>query len=118
MYESIRVIESFFEVTTGTGFWFNMGLIITVGMIAGFKFNESLIGLKRSLAILLPFSLSLVSVNAFRIFGYSQSADLGANAYNGTISVILTTVFYMIGLFFGHVLFKKAKHDALKDYKD
>lgn len=113
-----EIIESLEVVVTTGGFLYNMSMIIVVGIIAGVKLNEYLVGFKRSLVILIPFIVVLLFSNTTRIMQIAQTTEIGHNAYNGSITIILTSICYMLGLFLGHVTFHKAKRDAESEIND
>lgn len=83
-------------------------------MYIGTRLDDGLNGFKRSMAIILPFIAILVIVNVSRIYQTSFTATLTANAYNGTVSAIITSLFYIVGLFIGHMISYKAKQEVLK----
>lgn len=104
--------ESLLLVLSGDYFLFNVSTVVSLGMIIGYKLNEGLDGFKKSITILLPYSALLILTIYSRLLGVEVTA---ANAYNGIITIIITSVAYITGLFLGHVVFNKAKKDAVNE---
>jgi len=97
------LLDSVHIVTSATGFWFFTGCIISFGMIVGAKLNEGGTGLKRSLIILLPFTIILFSTNLSRVFDYARINGFGGQSFTNTVSLIFIALAYIVGLFVGHI---------------
>lgn len=113
---AFNIIESISNVALANGFLFNMSLIVVIGMFTGVKYNEGKIGFSRSLVIMAPFSLILILTNAMRIYEVALEKDITSSAFNASITIAFTSFFYILGLFIGHVLFHKAKEEAVKNH--
>jgi len=113
-----EITQSLSTVLSTGGFLYNMSLIIVIGIIAGVKLNEYFFGFKRSIVILIPFVLVLLFTNFLRISEITNGSPISHNAYNGSISIVITTLCYVIGLFLGHVTFQKARKDAQKELSE
>ena len=96
-------------VTNTDGFLIFISLIITTGMFVGVRLNEGKIGFSRSLFVLFPYIILVSLVNGSRIYQTSLVTSVGSQAYNGLVTLILTSLAYILGLFVGHVIFNKAK---------
>lgn len=97
------LLDSVKIVTSGTGFWFFTGCIISFGMIVGAKLNEGGSGLRRSLIILLPFTAILFSTNLSRVFDYARINGFGGQSFTNTVSLIFIALAYVAGLGVGHI---------------
>lgn len=97
-------VDSTYLVIDSPYFWLYIGLIISFGMVFGGRLNEGMNGFRKSMMILLPFSLMLFVIMASRLFYTATIFPLGANAYNNVITLIITTFFYTLGLFMGHMV--------------
>lgn len=106
--QTAHVTDSIIQVTSSQNFWLYIGLIIAFGMIVGGKLNDGFNGFKKSLVIIFPFIFVLFITNASRVYYYSLSFGLGAQSYNNTISLLITSLSYFIGLFIGHLIVSSA----------
>lgn len=111
------IIESLGMVTLNSGFLINMSLIMVFGMVAGVKMNDGIRGFSRSMAILLPYIFIIVTTTLLRLSG-AGFGTIGANAYNGINTILVTTLFYTAGLYIGHVIYSKAEKEVHQDYDD
>lgn len=110
-----EIAHSINQVITSGGFLYNLSMIIVIGIVAGVKLNEYFVGFKRSMVILIPFIFILLLTNLMRIYDMSSDQVIGYNAYNGSVSIAIVSLAYVVGLFLGHVTFHKAKKDARKE---
>lgn len=113
-----EITQSLNTVLSTSGFLYTMSMIIVIGILVGVKLNEFFVGFKRSIVILIPFVFVLLLTNFIRILEITNGSPIGHNAYNGSISIFITTICYVVGLFLGHVTFHKAKEDAQKELND
>lgn len=107
LFESVKI------VTSATGFWFFIGCIISLGMVIGAKLNEGGNGFKRSITILLPFSVVLFSTNLARVFDYARINGFGGQSFTNTFSIIFVSMAYIFGLAVGHLFISH----TLKPYR-
>ena len=107
------LLDSIHIVTSGTGFWFFTGCIISFGMIVGAKLNEGGTGLRRSITILLPFIIILFSTNLSRVFDYARVNGFGGQSFTNTFSLIFVALAYVVGLGVGHMFISH----VLKPYR-
>lgn len=107
-----EIITSFINVTNATGFWFYMGGVLSMGMVVGNRFDESYKGFRRSIVVLIPYFVMLFFVTSSRVYEISRIKLLGADAYNSLITLGVVTLFYVLGLFLGHVILLKARKDV------
>lgn len=110
-----EILTSLSTVTQSQFFWFYMGLIITFGMVIGARLDEGVRGFQRSMIIILPFMVVMIITNLSRIYQASFTGVITPQAYNGTVSMLITAVFYVIGLFSGHMVSYKAKQSVIKE---
>jgi hypothetical protein len=108
-----EIIQSLQAVTGATGFWFYMGGVVSLGMVVGNKFDDKYRGLSKSLTLLSPYVFILFLTTASRLVETGFKQPLGSNAYNSTITLLLVTFFYILGLFIGHVILEEA-HKKVK----
>ncbi len=109
-----EIIQSIVNVTQAQGFYLYVGMIISVGMIAGSKFDNRFAGFKKSVTLILPYAIILLFVNVTRLYETGQTRPITADAYNGSVSLALITIAYISGLFIGHMVVKKGKEQAHK----
>lgn len=112
-----EVIKSIQVVSSSPYFFFYMGLIITFGMIIGVHLDDGVRGFKRSLTIIMPFLIMTVITTLSRIYSISHDVVISFQAYNGTVSFLISSFFYIIGLFIGHSITYKATKAAKGKYE-
>lgn len=110
-----EILTSLSAVTSSQFFWFYMGLIITFGVVIGTRLDEGVKGFQRSMLIILPFLVVMIITNVSRIYQASFERIITPQAYNGTVSMVMTAVFYILGLFAGHMVSYKAKESVYKE---
>lgn len=110
-----EIQQSIIAVTNSQGFYFWVGIVISVGMLAGSRFDNKLAGFARSMAIIAPYGLILFLTNATRLYETSLKKTLSADAYNSSVTLFIITGAYIVGLFLGHMAVKKGKEQAIKE---
>lgn len=109
-----EIIQSLYTVTSAAGFWFYMGGVVSLGMVIGNRFDESYKGFRKSVFLLSPYVILLILTNASRIAQIGFEKPLDSMAYNGLITIGIITIFYITGLFLGHVILRKAHKEVEK----
>lgn len=112
-----EIMQSLQIVTSASGFFWYVGTIIAVGMIAGAKLDHNFSGLRKSLFLILPYAAILFFTTSSRLYQTALVRTLNADAYNGLMTLVLITIAYVIGLFIGHVIVSNGTEQAKKQYK-
>lgn len=107
-----NVINSFYLVINANQFLTMASITLMVGIFWGWLYDQKFAGFKRSVSLIAPHSLLIIVTSLFRISEYSSTNVLTANAYNGIMTIFLTTFFYIGGLFIGHMIDRNAKQQA------
>jgi F0F1-type ATP synthase membrane subunit a len=109
-----EIMKSIATVTSSPFFWFYMGLVVVFGMTVGGRLNEGVRGFYKSMTILIPFVVIIILTNTSRIYYISLETPLTHSAYNSYVSLVLTALFYIAGLFLGHMIVSQAIKDGRK----
>ena len=107
-----EINDSLYLVIQSQYFWWYMSTILSLGMVIGAKYDDRFAGFKKSLSLILPYTSIIFLTNISRMYERSQSQPLTATAYNSLWSLIIITLFYVLGLFIGHMIDRKAKQSA------
>lgn len=107
-----NVISSFYLVINANQFLTMASITLMVGIFWGWLYDQKFAGFRRSLSLIAPHSILIIITSLFRITEYSTKNVFTANAYNGVMTILLTTFFYIIGLFIGHMIDHNAKNQA------
>lgn len=111
-----EITDSLHLVIRSVNFWWYMSTILSLGMVIGAKFDDKLRGFTRSLALIVPYTSILFLTNFSRLYETAQIKPLASTAYNSMWSLTIITVFYVTGLFIGHMIDRKAKHNAQREH--
>lgn len=114
MIEHIR--ESFNQVLTTGGFSYYATTILCFGIVLGGRLGQGMSGFKKSLVILCPFILVLALNGLTRVYEVSLVRPIGPQSYNGTVSLVLTSLSYLTGLFIGHCAVREGRRVAIIDH--
>lgn len=106
-----ELINSAQNVIRVDGFLVFFSLIITTGMLIGIRLDDGSRGLRRSLVILIPFILLQTLTNISRVY-QTLNVQMASQSFNGTTTMVLTSIAYILGLVIGHLIFKRAKKDV------
>lgn len=109
--------QSMIYVSQVQGFLLLMSLVICFGMFVGIKLDDGKAGFKRSALVLLPYIILVMIINISRIYQTILLMPITYSAFNGTVTMFITSLFYLLGLCVGHIIFKKAKIAAIKEAK-
>lgn len=109
-----EILQSFNNVILSPLFMVYMSFIITFGMWIGIRLDNGIQGFKRSIVIILPFIFVILLANTSRIYQASFVSPLPANAFNGIITTIITSFFYIVGLIIGHIIWDEARNRVQK----
>lgn len=109
--------QSMIYVSQVQGFLLLMSMVICFGMFVGIKLDDGKAGFKRSALVLLPYIILVMIINISRIYQTILLMPITYSAFNATITMFIALIFYLIGLFAGHIIFKKAKIAAIKEAK-
>lgn len=111
-----EILVSIKNVSSASFFWWYMSMIISLGMVVGAKFDNRFRGFIKSIILLAPYTLILLLTNISRLYETSLRKELTSDAYNGTASLFMVTIFYMLGLFIGHMIDKQGKIEVMRKY--
>lgn len=114
MQEIMKSIEAVF---TSPLFFTNMGMITAFGMVIGATLDDGVRGFRKSVAIILPYTLIIATTTITRLIDVSSRQPFSFTAYNSLVSLTAVSTFYLIGLFLGHVVFEYAQKSARKEIK-
>jgi hypothetical protein len=112
-----EVNDSLFLVVGSQYFWWYMGGILSTGLIIGVKYDDQFRGFRKSLSIIAPYTSIIFLTNMSRMYETSQTKALTATAYNSMWSLLIITIFYVLGLFIGHMIDQRAKVKAHEEAK-
>jgi len=104
--------QSIVFVSRVQGFLLMMSLVICFGMFVGIKLDDGRAGFNRSALVLLPYIALVMTINISRIYQTMLLMPITYSAFNGIATLLITSIFYLLGLCIGHMIFKKAKKDA------
>lgn len=108
-----EIIESLRIVITDPGIWPSLGTTVAGAMFIGAMLNNGRYGLKTSLTVLLPYTIFLFIPTISRILHkLSDGTMVGASAWNGTITLFLVTVSYILGLTIGHLIIHRVNQEV------
>jgi hypothetical protein len=107
-----EITQSFYLVVGASSFLTLTSLVFITGIFWGWWYDQKIIGFKRSLNLIVPFVVLLITINASRIYEASLSTKINPNGYNGLITLVLSSVVYIIGLFIGHMLDTRGRKKA------
>lgn len=109
-----EVQQSIQQVISSPGFFWWVGVIISIGMLAGAKFDNRIQGFVKSIILIFPYSLVLLLTTLNRLYIISYDKPLNADAYNGIVTLVIITLAYIVGLFLGHMAVKKGHEAGVK----
>jgi hypothetical protein len=112
-----EVNQSLLLVINSVNFWWYMSTILSLGMVIGAKYDDRFAGFRKSLSIITPYTMIIFLTNASRMYETSHTKPLTATAYNSLWSLVIITIFYVVGLFIGHMIDQKAKIKAHEEIK-
>lgn len=92
-----------------------MGLVVTFGMVVGAHLDDGLRGFKRSMTIIFPFIVMVLVTTLSRLYSVSLITPITSQAYNGTVTFVLSSLMYILGLFGGHSITMRAKKVAQRN---
>lgn len=107
-----EIWQSINIVTSSPGFFWYVGTIISIGMLAGSKYDNKFTGFIKSLSLILPYTFVLLLTTFSRLYQTYLIKPLSSDAFNGSITLIIITLAYILGLFMGHMAVKKGKEAA------
>jgi drug/metabolite transporter (DMT)-like permease len=104
------ILTAFRYVTTDPFFWPSMAFTVMVGIFIGaVTFNGDLEQIKKVIFSLLCYTALITSVNLSRILPQIGPSTPPQHPFATTVVVILVTLFYLLGMFIGVALVKKAR---------
>ncbi len=108
--------QSFFFVISDGGFIPSVMTNLLLSMAVGAMLNSGIAGFRISISILLPYILVIALPTTLRIINYaSRTNGLSYTAFNSLNTLTLMSIVYLVGIFIGHHIKKKAHRDAEKE---